>query len=131
MDQHEVSSWFEQYVSDFAEAGRGERPPAEVVGHYSAPLLLTTDEVVVRVATREDLGTWLQTQVDGMVAAGYDRTETLSTEVTVLNGSTAILRGSFSRLRADGEQISALTVTYLIARDPDDLRIAAMVVHTP
>jgi uncharacterized NTF2-like protein DUF6841 len=48
-----------------------------------------------------------------------------------LNRTTALHRAYFSRRRRDGEEISRLTVTYLIAGRPDDHRIAALLLHTP
>ena len=59
-----------------------------------------------------------QQQVDGMRAAAYDRTEVLSAEVTVLNSTSALYRGAFSRQRGDGGEINRLTVTYLVTDGP-------------
>ena len=131
MDERDVRAWFDEYLTAFAAAGRGELPPKDVVGFYAAPLLLTTEDVVARLVSSDEVAAWLQTQVDGMRAAGYDRSETLSSEVRVLNSTTALHRAEFSRRRADGGEINAFAVTYVITRGADGLRISALVLHSP
>lgn len=130
MDEAQVRDWFSEYLSVFAATGRGEVDPTEVVRFYAAPLLLTTDDVVVSVGTEEEIAAWVQTQVDGMLAASYDRTETLSSDLTIVNRNTALHRAEFSRQRADGEEISRLTVTYLITRAEKGLGISALLLHS-
>lgn len=66
-----------------------------------------------------------------MRAADYDHTEVLSSEVTVLNSTSALYRGAFSRQRSDGSEISRLTVTYLVTGGPAGRRISALAVHSP
>lgn len=130
MDEDDVRAWFEEYLSAFAAAGRGERQPADVVGFYSAPLLLTTDDLVVWLRTTEDVASWLQAQVDGMLAAEYDHSETLSSDTTMLNQRTALHRAAFSRRRTDGEEINGLDVTYVVTRGPDGFHISALMLHS-
>ncbi|UUZ59314.1 DUF6841 family protein [Nocardioides sp. B-3] len=55
MDEDEVSGWFEEYLSAFAASGRGERQPADIVGFYSAPLLVTTDDPVLWLHTSDEV----------------------------------------------------------------------------
>jgi hypothetical protein len=131
MDEGEVRGWYEEYVFAFAACGRGERQAADVAGFFSVPLLVTTEHVVVWLRTTNDVVTWLQTQVDGMHAANYDHSETLSSETTILNHNTALHRAAFSRQRADGEEISRVTATYVVTLQPDGFRISALVLHAP
>lgn len=131
MDEGAVSEWFEEYLSAFAACGRGECPPGDVVGYFTAPILLSSDDIVAWLRTSDEVTSWLQTQVDGMLAAAYDHSETLSSETTVLNGTTAIHRATFSRQRADGEQINRLTATYVVTRGSAGFRISAVVLHSP
>lgn len=131
MDEGHVRGWFEEYLFVFAATGRGERQPADVVGFYSAPLLLTSDDLVVWLRTTEEVASWLQTQVDGMLAAKYDRSETLSSETAQLNHNTAMHRATFSRQRADGEEINRLTVTYVVTHGTDGFHISVLVLHAP
>jgi hypothetical protein len=53
-------------------------------------------------------------QVDGMRAAAYDRSEFIDFEITVLNSTSALCRGTFARQRSDGGEIGRLTATYLV-----------------
>jgi hypothetical protein len=66
-----------------------------------------------------------------MRAADYDHSEVLDFEVTVLNATSALYRGSFSRQRSDGGEISRLTATYLVTDGPVGRRISALAVHSP
>ncbi len=131
MEEGEARGWFEECLSAFAASGRGERKPADIVGFFSAPLLLTTDDLVVWLKTSDEVASWLQTQADGMLAAKYDHSETLSSETTILNHNTAIHRAAFSRQRADGEEINGLAVTYVITHGSDGFHISALVLHAP
>ena len=131
MDEGAVREWFEDYLSAFAASGRGERTAADVAPFFSAPFLLTTDEVVVWLRAGDEVASWAQTQVEGMLAARYDHSETLSSDITILNRNTAVHRASFSRRRADGEEISVLTVTYVICGGSESYRICALALHTP
>jgi hypothetical protein len=60
----------------------------------------------------------MQQQVDEMREAGYGRSEVLDSQVTVLNATSAPYRGTFSRQRSDGTELSRLTATYLGDRRP-------------
>ncbi len=131
MEESGVRAWFAEYLAAFAAMGRGESRPGDVVARYSVPLLVTTDDLVITLETVDEVEAWLQTQADAMSGAGYGSTKTLASDVAMLNRSTALLRGKFSRQRADGAEINQLSVTYVITRESDDFRISALLVHTP
>ena len=57
-------------------------------------------------------------QIEGMRAAGYDRSETLSTEVVAINATTELQTAEFVRLRADGSELGR----WLPRADPDSGR---------
>jgi hypothetical protein len=59
------------------------------------------------------------------------RSEVLSSEVTVLNSTSALYRGAFSRRRADGGQLNRVAVTYLVTDGPAGRRISVLAVHSP
>jgi len=65
-----------------------------------------------------------------MRAAGYDHSEVLDFELTVLNSASALYRGVFSRQRSDGSEISRLTATYLVTDGPVGRRISVLAVHS-
>lgn len=125
----EIARWFAEYLDAFAACGRGERPAEEALRYYAVPLLLTTDAVVVTLSSAAEVGAWVRSQVDGMREAAYDHSEVLTSETSVVNASTALHRGEFSRRRADGTEISRLGVTYVITEGAEGRRIAAMLVH--
>ncbi len=131
MDVEEIEAWLAHYAAAFAALGRGEASPQDVGGLYALPLLLTTDDVVLSLTTEADVSAWLRGQADGMAASAYDHTETLQGEVLVLNRTAATYRAVLTRLRSDGEEIGRMTITYLITRHHDGLRMSALVVHSP
>jgi hypothetical protein len=131
VDDSEVSRWFGEYLDAFAACGRGERDPASLLAYWGVPLLLTTDDGCLALTSDEQVVAAAKQQVEGMRAADYDHSEVLSLEVTVLNATSALYRGSFSRQRRDGGEISRLTATYLVTDGPVGRRIAALAVHSP
>ena len=131
MDTSDVSRWFGEYLDAFAACGRGERDTVSLLAYYGVPLLLTADDGLLVLTSDEQVVAAVQRQVDGMRAADYDRSEVLDFEVTTLNAASALCRGSFSRQRSDGSEISRLTATYLVTDGPVGRRIAALAVHSP
>jgi NTF2-like protein (DUF6841) len=131
VDSDEVSQWFGEYLNAFAACGRGESDTTSLLAYYGVPLLLTTDDGFFALASGEQVVAAVQQQVDGMRAAGYGRSEILGSQVTVLNATSALYQGTFSRHRSDGGQISRLTATYLVTDGPAGRRISVLAVHSP
>jgi hypothetical protein len=125
----EVSRWFGEYLDAFASCGRGESDVSSLLAYYGVPLLLTTDDGFFALTSGDQVVAAVQRQIDGMRAAGYARSEILSSDVTVLNSTSALYRGTFSRSRSNGDEIGRLTATYLITVGPAGRRIAALAVH--
>jgi hypothetical protein len=67
----------------------------------------------------------------GLSEPTYARSEILDSEVTVLNSKSALYRGTFSRQRSDGSEISRLTATYLVTDGAAGRRISVLAVHSP
>jgi len=131
MDGSDVSRWFGEYLDAFAACGRGEADTASLLAYYGVPLLLTTDGGFVALSSDDQVVAVMQQQVEGMRAASYARSEILGSEVTVLNSTSALYRGTFSRQRSDGGEISRLTATYLVTDGAAGRRISVLAVHTP
>ena len=131
MDDSDVSRWFGEYLDAFAACGRGERDPASLLAYWGVPLLLTTDDGCLALTSDDQVVAAAKQQVEGMRAADYDHSEVLHFEVTVLNATSTLWRGSFSRQRRDGGELSRLTATYLVTDGPVGRRIAALAVHSP
>jgi hypothetical protein len=126
-----VSRWFDEYLDAFTACGRGESETGSLLGYYGVPLLLTTDDGFFALTSDDQVVAAAQQQVDGMRAAGYGRSEILGFEVTVLNSTSALYRGTFSRQRSDGGEISRLAATYLVADGATGRRISMLAVHSP
>jgi hypothetical protein len=131
VDSSDVSRWFGEYLDAFAACGRGEKDTAALLGYYGVPLLVTTDVGSFALTSDDQVVATLQQQVDGMRAEGYARTEILGSEVTVLNSTSALYRGTFSRQRGDGSEINRLTGTYLVTDGAAGRRISVLAVHNP
>ena len=131
VDSSDVSRWFGEYLDAFAACGRGESEAGSLLEYYGVPLLLTTDGGFVMLTNDDQVVAALQQQVEGVRAAGYARTEIVGSEVTVVNSASALYRGTFSRQRHDGGEISRLTATYLVTDGAVGRRISVLAVHSP
>jgi hypothetical protein len=131
VDDNEVSQWLGEYTDAFVACGRGESGPASLLAYYGVPLLLTTDDGFFALTSDDQVVAAAQQQVDGMRAASYDHSKILSSELTVLNSTSALYRQTFSRHRRDDSEISRLTTTYLVTDGPSGRRISALAVHSP
>jgi hypothetical protein len=131
VEENEVGRWFRQYLDAFAASGRGESNATSLLAYYGVPLLIATDDGFVALTSEDQVVAVATQQINGMRAANYDHSEVLDSEVTVLNATSAIYRGHFSRMRSDGLEISRLTVSYLVTDGPAGRRISTLAVHSP
>jgi len=125
-----VSRWFDEYLEAFASCGRGESETASLLAYYGVPLLLTTDDRFLVLASGDQIIAAVQGQIDGMRAAGFARTEVLSAETSVVNSKSALLRETFIYRRNDGGEIRRLTATYLVTVGASGRRISVLAVHS-
>ena len=125
-----MSRWFGAYLDAFAACGRGESDTSSLLDYYGVPLLLTTDGGFFALTSEDQVVAAVQGQVDGMRAAGYARSEILGSEVTVLNSTSALYRGTISRQRSGGGEINRLTATYLVTDGATGRRISVLAVHS-
>ncbi len=131
MDEVQVDRWFNSYLAEFGAVGRGDvEDVRRLLEYYGAPLLVGTDGGCTALSDEAQVLAFVEQQVQGMRSAGYDRSDELAAETTVLNGSCALRRGRFSRLRADGSEIAQIACTYLITGSSVGNRISAVVVHS-
>jgi hypothetical protein len=131
VDSDDVSQWFGEYLRAFVACGRGESDAASLLAYYGVPLLLTTDDESFTLTSGDQVVAAMRQQIDGMRAAGYGRTESLRSQVTVLNATSALYGGTFSWHRSDGSEIRRVTLTYLVTDGSAGRRISALVVHSP
>jgi hypothetical protein len=131
VDRSEVSRWFGEYLEAFAACGRGEADVGSLLAYYGVPLLLTTDDGFFALTSGDEIVTAVQGQVDGTRAAGYARSEVLSAEVTVLNSTSALYRGTFSYRTSDDREMRRVTLTYVVTDGAVGRRISVLAVHSP
>ena len=129
MENKDVSDWFDEYLEAFVACCRGDKETPTLLAYYAVPLLLTTDGGFYALTSDEQVVQGVGQQVDGLRAAGFDRTETHGSEVTVLNATSALYRGTFSRQRSDGTEINRITATYLVTDGTAGRRISVLAVH--
>ena len=131
MDADDTRDWFAEYVRAFEACGRGASDDiSRLMQYYGVPLLLTTEATAVALMTEEEVLAAVRDQISGMRAADYDRSETLDSETTSINATTALHTAEFSRRRADGSEIGRLRATYLMIDSERGRRISALAVHT-
>ena len=130
MDKKGVARWFADYLEAFAACGRGEQDAASLLDYYGVPLLLTSDEGFAALTSEDQVTAAAQRQIDAMRAVDYHHSEVLGSEMTVLNATSTLCRGAFSRRRADGTEIGRLTVTYLVTDGTAGRRISVLALHS-
>jgi hypothetical protein len=131
VDSNDVRRWFGEYLDAFGACGRGESDTDSLLGYYGVPLLLTVGDAFFVLTSADQVVAAVRQQVDAMLAAAYSHSEILDSEVTVLNSASALYRGTFSRQRSDGREISRLTATYLVTDGAAGRRISVLAVHSP
>ena len=130
VDVADFGAWFEEYLGAFAACGRGESEDLRILlQYYGVPLLLTTDDAAVALTTEDEVLDAVRGQIQGMRAAGYNGSKTLSSEVVPINATSTLYTAEFSRQRPDGSEIGRLRATYLITVGPNGRRISALAVH--
>ena len=127
----DAGAWLDDYLSAFAALGRGELDdPRLLLDYYAVPLLLTTDDAALALTTEDDVVDAVRRQIAGLRDAGYDRSQTIRSELSVLNARAALYAAEFSWRRADGSEIGRLAATYLITVGTRGRRISALIVRT-
>jgi hypothetical protein len=126
VDSHAVNRWFDEYFETFSACARGDRDMSELLSHYGVPLILATDDGVTTLMTDDEAAAVMQSLADGLRANGFHHTEVLHSEVSVLNATSAIYRGSMSRRNSEGKEIGSPTITYLVTDDVAGLRIVVL-----
>ncbi len=130
MDGAQLDAWFGDYLDTFAACGRGDSQASALLAYYGVPFLFATEDRFVALVSHDDVVAAAKQQIDGIRGSGYDHSDTLASEVTILNATSALYRGDFSRRRGDGSEIGRLTATYLITEGEVGRRISAIATHS-
>lgn len=123
------AGWFQSYLSAFVACARGDGELGALLRHYGCPLIISSDDGVVTLTTEEDLAAVMQGELDGLRAIGYDHTDVVHLELTSLNSTSALIRGTFSRRDRHGHELNCPTVTYLVTEDGAGPRISVLAAH--
>ena len=129
LDAATVNRWIDEYLEAFAACTRGDRDMSVLLGRYGVPLIITTDDGVITLMTDDEAAAVMQSLVDGLRANGYDHTDVLHSEVSVVNSTSALYRCTLSRRNRDGTEIGRPTITYLLTDDVAGLRIVLLATH--
>jgi hypothetical protein len=129
LDAATVNRWIDEYLEAFAACTRGDRDMSVLLSRYGVPLIITTDDGVITLMTDDEAAAVMQSLADGLRANGYDHTDVLHSEVSVLNSVSALYRGTLSRRNRDGGEIDCPTITYLLTDDVAGLRIVLLATH--
>jgi hypothetical protein len=124
-----VSRWFDGYFGTFEACARGDRDMSELLPLYGVPLVFTSDAGVTTLMTDDEAAAMMQGLIDGLRGNGYDHTDVLHPELTVLNASSALYSATLSRRTSGGDEFDCPTVTFLVTDDVAGLRIVLIAVQ--
>ncbi len=123
----EISVAWEEYVRAFSE----QRTAFIADQVYTTPsFFLRANGMQVSMAASETRAMF-ESSLASLAAQGYQRSETRSANICVLNEVAAVFSGQFTRYRTDGSILSELAATYLFAKTPQGWRIVAQIGHSP
>lgn len=130
MDVGRVVGWYEHYAGAFSAYARGDTDdPALLSDFYGVPLLISTPESLISLASEADVLQAVRSQAEALRAAGYAESDLLTLDVTPLNATSALVQVEVSRRRFDETEIERLRFTELVVETDAGLRIAALAVH--
>ena len=111
VDSNEVTRWFGEYLDALRRVAEAR---VTLVRCFSTTAFRCCSPTATRfgaLTSDDQVVAAVHPQVEGMRAAAYARTEITDSEITVLNSASALYRGTLSRQRSDGSEISRLTAT--------------------
>jgi uncharacterized NTF2-like protein DUF6841 len=129
MDPTDIRKWFDDYLSAYSGSVRGERDTESMLAYYAVPLLLTSDTQSVVLLNQEQVLGTVRQLIDQLQAAGWDRADMISCDVSVVNRTSALVRNVVSRQRRDGSEIGRPTFTYVLTDGSVGRRISAILTH--
>ena len=99
-----------------------------IVAHYCEPSITIAPQGVFSAGTRAVLADSLAQLVDGLRARGYGRSQFVEPQVTMLGGTTALVRGVAVRYTAAGPELERIPLSYVMHRGEAGWKIAVLVV---
>jgi hypothetical protein len=126
VDTSEIRGWFQGYLDAFASTVKDPSESGGMLKFWAVPLILAGDDEAQVLTSEGDVLAMGQRTAAGFKSEQFSHSELLDSDLIEINGSTALLRGKFSRRRTDGTEIQRVEYTYLIARSVQGLRIFMM-----
>jgi hypothetical protein len=123
------NQWFGEYLDALTTCAQEDGDDLALMEYYGVPLLIVGDEGFAPLTSMDDVTALIRGQVNWLRAAQYHHTAVLCAEVAVLNSSSALYRGTFSQRRADGTELTRVTMTYQLTKGRVGVRISMIAVH--
>ena len=124
--QAEVRAAWDEYLRALS-AGRADTIADRV---YLAPSFYIAATGMEVAKTPAEVRAHFETLIKNL-GPNYQRSETKSANICVLNDTAAVLSGQFIRYRKDGSVLSELAGTYVLAKTAEGWRIVAQMGHSP
>ena len=122
----DVRAAWDQYMRDFSS----RRADLIAERSYTAPSASLAGSGVVFSMTPADVKSRFESSIGALVAKNYERSDTRTANVCILNDGAAILSGTFVRYLKDGSVMSEIAGTYLFAKTAPGWRIVAQIGHS-
>jgi hypothetical protein len=122
----DIRAAWDQYIRDFS----ARRADLIAERSYTAPSASLAGAGVVFSMTPADVKARFESSISTLVAKNYERSDTRTANICILNDGAAILSGTFVRYLKDGSVMSEIAGTYLFAKTAPGWRIVAQVGHS-
>jgi hypothetical protein len=122
----DIRAAWDQYIRDFSS----RRADLIAERSYTAPSASLAGNGVVFSMTQADVKSRFESSIGALVAKNYERSDTRTANICILNDGAAILSGTFVRYLKDGSVMSEIAGTYLFAKTAPGWKIVAQIGHS-
>jgi hypothetical protein len=122
----EIRAVWDDYIRSFS----ARRADLIAERSYTVPSASLPGSGVTFFMTPADVKTRFESTIGALVAKNYERSDTRTANVCILNDGAAILSGTFVRYLKDGSVMSEIAGTYLFAKTAPGWRIMAQISHS-
>lgn len=122
----EVETWFLSYLKTFSRL-----QVEEVVAHYQAPMVMILPGAVMAMNTADDVRNTFALVLSQYEASGYGETRVEDLQSRHLSEGLAEVGGTAVRYDSNGGELNRFAFRYVLRKESDDWKIAAMVNGDP
>jgi NTF2-like protein (DUF6841) len=122
----EIRAVWDDYIRSFS----ARRADLIAERSYTVPSASLPGSGVTFFMTPADVKGRFESTIAALVAKNYERSDTRTANVCILNDGAAILSGTFVRYLKDGSVMSEIAGTYLFAKTAPGWRIMAQISHS-